>query len=306
MMHFKIMPSLRENISQKFIIFILGVSLIYFFLGNLNKTSSASASLKFEPSSIEAQANQNFSAKIIIDTAGQSVGGAGAKLIYNPTLIAIVSIEPGTPFSDYPTINFDNRSGRAVISGIVPSPDQLFSGKGTFAVVNFQTISSGITEVSFDFEPGSTTDSNIAVTHGNGDVLGEVGELNVNIGEEGGVGEVTPAPVNSEFVSNEVEAPSSFVTKFIEKVKEAFGIKKSTNVDPYKPIPSSSPNQKITRVQPSTQLNQNQSFFASENPLIYILAAFFGITVVLLAYLYIRSRRKKSDSEPPVIIQKDV
>ena len=80
--------------------------------------------------------------------------------------------------------------GQIRISAITPPSNEGFVGIGVFATVNFKAKQNGNTEVAIDFEKGSTTDSNLVETGIAIDILDQVYNLNLTIGENG-----SPIPV---------------------------------------------------------------------------------------------------------------
>lgn len=136
--------------------------------------------LSFVPSELKASIGTTFTVALQIDTAGQAASGVGAKIIFDPAYLQGVSIDQGTTFPNYSTTTIDNTTGRMIISAITSSYYDTFTGVDTFASVTFKVIKNGPTTVKFDFVPGSTTDSNIAVTTGNGDILSAVNSLKIS------------------------------------------------------------------------------------------------------------------------------
>ncbi len=144
------------------------------------KVWAADPSLEFNPSTVNNQIGAPFTVSIMVDTAGYSSGGVGTIINYDPFMISATAIETGTIFTDYPMSSINNERGKITISGIAASADHLFSGSGEFARITFKPNQLGSSDISFLFQPGSTTDSNIAVTFGNGDILTKVNGLKTN------------------------------------------------------------------------------------------------------------------------------
>lgn len=143
---------------------------------------SAEPSLLFNPTQISTTANQDFTANIVIDTAGKDAAGAGAEIFYDVQYLEITKIDTFPIFDTYPTVTQDNRQGIASISGInEPGDKEFYKGKDTLATITFHAKSAGQATVKFNFLPNNTRDSNIAVTTGNGDILSKVNTLQVTI-----------------------------------------------------------------------------------------------------------------------------
>lgn len=141
-------------------------------------------SFTFAPDAFTSRTGQTLVSDIYVDTGGYEAGGAGAKILYDPDVVEVIDIEPGNIFSDYPVLAYDNEAGLMTISGIVGSINQLYSGVGMFARIYWRGLNPGETTATFEFEAGSTRDSNIAVLSGDGDVLGTVNTLAFSLSGE--------------------------------------------------------------------------------------------------------------------------
>jgi len=151
-------------------------------------------SLTFSPSVLNVQGDSEIIASVILNTGGQGVSGAGVRINFDPYYLSAIRIHPSDIFADYPASIIDNEHGKITISGIASSPTDLYNGEGTFADIVFRPYHSGTSKVNFIFTPGDTTDSNIAVMTGNGDILSSVNELTVNITAANGGGASTEIP----------------------------------------------------------------------------------------------------------------
>lgn len=146
---------------------------------------TAKPSFAFDVLKKEVKLNTPFSVDIIIDTAGQEIIGAGARIQFLPDLLQVTSIKKTTLFDDYPSVVYDNKAGRIYVSGIKNSADDQFSGTGTLATITFQAIHTGTDNLRFLFEPGKTDDSNLAVTSAKEDILENVSFATITITETG-------------------------------------------------------------------------------------------------------------------------
>ena len=143
--------------------------------------AQSAARLSFNPGSIKSANGETFVVEIMVNTGGSDVGGVGAKINFDPSMLQVLSITPGNLFGDYPIATIDNSLGKLSISGIVSSANNLYNGAGVFAQIEVKVIGTKSTQMVFDFTPGQTRDSNVAVTYGNGDALASVGSLQVLI-----------------------------------------------------------------------------------------------------------------------------
>lgn len=106
--------------------------------------------------------------------------GVDLVLKFDPNILRVSEsdIQKGTIFPQYPLVSVDP-TGVVRVSGIASGPKGGFTGKGILATINFRAIKLGVSKLSLDFTPGSTTDSNIAA--GSKDLLEEVGNLEVAV-----------------------------------------------------------------------------------------------------------------------------
>jgi len=169
---------------------------------------AAKPSLQFSPAETVITENQTLKITVEMDTAGFDAGGAGAKIIFDPNYLKATQITPGPIFTDYPALITDNIGGRLTISGISAAINNLYNGRGNFAEIKFLALKTGTTEISFEFEPENTTDSNIAVTFGNGDVLAQVNQAKITINPQGDDGPTD----DDEAAADEPQADQSKMT----------------------------------------------------------------------------------------------
>lgn len=162
----------------------------------LTSTSTVSAQssgrLEFSPNLLKGQVDDTLSTEILLDTGGVNALGADTRIYYDPQVIEVTKVEAGSIFGDYPLTAYDNAQGLISISGIAVSNDRLFNGKGVFATVYWHSLASGQSIAYFEFEEGSTKDSNIAILTGNKDGLGSVNSLTFTIGGQGTAERVEP------------------------------------------------------------------------------------------------------------------
>ncbi len=260
-------------------------------------------SMTFVPNVMNTSVGETFTSDIVIDTQGAAIGGAGAKIVFDPDVLSIVSIDTGNIFADYPIASFDNNSGKASLSGIVASASSLYSGKDVLGSITFRATTEGNTAISFDFTPGSTVDSNLAVTYEPGDILNEVGELTVSVSGTSTTSTQAPIPSGSEDVSV-IDKLLQANVSFIDKLLQAVGIKAQYEsvLDPYGPI---------VRQDPKTDPNQRQRYSSSksfqEGKYYIFLLSFFSLVAVLsiisAAVLIYRRKKKGNSQKPPTVHQ---
>lgn len=273
---------------------------ILLLLGNVSSVNAQTARgrIYFNPAVIETANGNEFTTDIYISTDGAETGGAGVILKYNPVFLVPVKITPGFIYGDYPLAAIDDSSGTIRISGVSSSKNSLFSGDDKFAGVSFMALKTGTTSVSIEYEPGSTTDSNIAVTYGSGDILSEVGSLEVSI-VTGGGGDVVMPPMGNadDFAATSSPSGGGFFDGILNRVNTFFGKDPEGTIDPYAPI---------ARRDPITNLGgvgQEQIAFASNRPASPAIIAVVAVVVVFVLLIAVGTfviRRKKNQSATTV------
>ncbi|MFH1088729.1 MAG: cohesin domain-containing protein [Patescibacteria group bacterium] len=284
---------------------ILRVFLLELLIFGVTITSvfSASPSLLFSPADKTVMQNEQFNIDILVDTAGIDVAGAGAIIKFDNSQLAIVQIDPGIIFADYPALTIDNENGRATISAISGSINDLFNGQGVVATIKFQAKTIGQAKVDFIFEPGSTTDSNIAVTFGNGDVLAAVNELKLNIiqANDGSQDDQQTTVVDNQPIKAEIKGIKGWINNIFRSLNLPEPFIVDDGIDESRIMAASlDPNQSITRQAPITDPNQSQqesvnTYYASvaskptiidwlKMPEVYLSLLF--VIVTILGYIY--------------------
>lgn len=126
---------------------------------------------------------ENVSIDIRISTGGHTTDGTDLVLKYDPNFLEATGnniFDIGDVYSQYPNVNIDPKNGLIRISGV--SDDEGFNGTGDFATLNLKAKKDGSTNLSVDYTPSSTSDSNIIETNTTKDILGQVFDLDLNIG----------------------------------------------------------------------------------------------------------------------------
>jgi len=178
-----------KKISSKNIILIILILLlilesfflVYFYKKTKEeKKSSKMASLFFEPKEGKFKVGEEFEVKIFVDTGDYQTDATDVRLNFNPQILQVTKITEGKIYDDYPAKRVDLENGVIIINGIT-SLIKTFKGKDIFAVVTFKGIKPGIANLIFEFEPSSTTDSNVVASGIAKDVLGEVEGASIEI-----------------------------------------------------------------------------------------------------------------------------
>lgn len=300
------------------------LSLLFILALWVNPAAASEASLLFSPNRVELQDNAEVVISVMLNTAGVRVNGAGAQITFDPNYLTAVRVHPSDIFADYPAAIIDNGTGKITISGISASADDLFIGEAKFADLVFRPHRQGTSKVQFVFMPGSTTDSNIAVMTGNGDILAKVNELTITMhgatsGGGDNVGTVTPSVDDSAGTATAAIAATqpSLLTKLkqnemIAVVASYFGWNNvaeqyaaarpgrdavtTMTTDPLAPI---------VRQNPITDPLTTQPVAAApaQSSLIWLWAALALILVLLALWIWMFWRRKQAAQTPPEVFE---
>lgn len=138
---------------------------------------------------LSSNAQPKVGEKIVVSldiTADKLTDGADLIINYDPKLLSVdlssskFPVLPGTIYSDYPVNEVDDKLGVIKVSGISSKKGGV-NPSGIFGTIVFSTKIAGQTKLSFDFTPGSTSDTNIVEAGSGSDVLQKVNNLQINI-----------------------------------------------------------------------------------------------------------------------------
>lgn len=167
---------------MKNVIIIIVIIIISFILPV--SAFAQSATLALSPASGTFNQGCNFSLNITLNTNGAQTDGTDAIVLYDTSRFSATSISQGTLYPDYPGNSIDDNAGKVIVSGLA-SVDKAYSGAGTLATVNFlvkQTAQAGVAQITFNFTPGSTTDSIVAERSTTSNILGSVTNGSYTVG----------------------------------------------------------------------------------------------------------------------------
>lgn len=162
--------------------FVVGISIVPFTITRQEKVTppvttalaKSSASLYLSPPQKTLALGEIFEVAVLLATEDAKVDGVDAVLNYNPKMLKVLKVEKGRLFEEYIPEKVDEEKGRILISGLTFYPQEK---TGTLGRVTFETLKAGTTTIFFEFTPGSTKDSNVALTESNGsDILKKVGD----------------------------------------------------------------------------------------------------------------------------------
>ena len=149
--------------------------------GVMIRLPKAGAVILLDPQTKTVALGETFSADIVLNTAGKPIDGVDIYgLHYDPSILKViddmpnkkgVQIEPGKIISFNAANTVDQQTG-TIKFGQAAAGGKNFTGKGVLATIHFKAIGTGTSYLKFDFQPGSTVDTNAA--HGGKDQLSRV------------------------------------------------------------------------------------------------------------------------------------
>jgi hypothetical protein len=125
-------------------------------------------SLSLTPTSSMASIGQTVTLDVMLDTKGLAVDGLDIfSLNYDPALVEVVdadSTKAGVQITGSPVMQVvSNKAekGKITYSMVVPG-GQTYTGQSKVASIQFKALKAGSANLSFDFTPGATSDTNVA------------------------------------------------------------------------------------------------------------------------------------------------
>jgi hypothetical protein len=130
-----------------------------------------SSVLSLNPQTKTLKVGDTFTSDISLDTAGLPIDGVDIyALHYDPTILKVVDddsvktgtqIKPGKILGNNTVNTVDEKTG-TIKFGQAVAGGTTFKGKGVLASIHFKAIGKGSSYLKFDFNPGSTVDTNVA------------------------------------------------------------------------------------------------------------------------------------------------
>ncbi|MBI2020254.1 hypothetical protein HYS94_02430 [Candidatus Daviesbacteria bacterium] len=149
----------------------------------VQQQTATSVSLNSEKATVKVGEQINTTINLSSDI---KTDGVDLIIKFDPNLLAVSEatagagpVKVGSIYSAYPQ-NLLESPGRIVISGITNQPGGILAN-GVFGTITFKAKKVGVTDISFEFTPSTTTDSNIIESGTGKDVLEKVNNLQLNI-----------------------------------------------------------------------------------------------------------------------------
>ncbi len=149
---------------------------IFFVVAALAITAQPAfaAKLALSPASATKNVGNTFNVDIVLDTEGEAVSGATALINYDKAKLEVVgSVKPETTNLGQVLTNTINTSTGQIRydAGNLGSP---YTGRSVIATITFKAIATGVAQVNFVFNSGSTTNTSaVAAASGPVNLLSE-------------------------------------------------------------------------------------------------------------------------------------
>jgi len=130
----------------------------------------------------EFKAGQSITVDLYVQPASETkVQALDALINFDKDSLAVLKITPllDSKMAEYPQNKFDNLAGKIWFSAILPK--SAIGQRTNIAVLSFTALKPGSTAISFNFQKGKTTDSNVVLENQTTDSLNSVQNLTLNI-----------------------------------------------------------------------------------------------------------------------------
>lgn len=118
-----------------------------------------------------------------VDTGSRATDGVDLVLNFDPKVLeaSAGALVKGAVYPEYPQMKTDAKLGQIQISGISGLQGRSFKGRGNFAAINFKAKAVGDANLTINFSPGKTDDSNVVEAISGNDILETVSNLTVKV-----------------------------------------------------------------------------------------------------------------------------
>lgn len=135
------------------------------------------------PQKIEVKKGEKFTVSVMINSDVYS-DGTDLSLLYDLKFISIVNekipFKAASIYNSYPQNKVESQKGVITVSGITDKKGGVLTN-GLFGTIEFIAKNPGVSKISIDFTPGSTTDTNIINSLTGVDALEKAENAEVNV-----------------------------------------------------------------------------------------------------------------------------
>lgn len=132
-------------------------------------TTAPTATLSLSPQNLQLKTGQTFKLDLNINPNGKAVDGITVKLNYDPSYLEVIDSDKARSGVQIKTTNLfpvslNNTvlSGTITLSSVTNPTGPYVTNASKVGEISFKALKAGSSIVSFDFVPGSTSESNVA------------------------------------------------------------------------------------------------------------------------------------------------
>lgn len=139
-------------------------------------------SMSLSANKTELKIGDTVSVAVLFNSGGHTLDGADLIVKFDPKVLEVFKngLLKGQAFDEYPLLVVDQKAGLISISGINTVKKDL-KGTGVLANIVFTAKAKGQTNLTVNFEPNSTSDSNLVEAGTAKDILEKVYNLGLNV-----------------------------------------------------------------------------------------------------------------------------
>lgn len=140
------------------------------------------ATMSIDPSEVTVSQGSQFTSSISVDLGGREVNGMDAIIKYDPQFLEVVESTNGDLFENLLVNEIDSENSTISITASRLSPETPpININGILAVINFQAISPGNTQIEIIFDKNQTNTSNVTEAVTSDNILTTVSNAQVTI-----------------------------------------------------------------------------------------------------------------------------
>lgn len=140
------------------------------------------ATMSIDPSQVTVAVGSQFTSSISVDVARREVNGMDAVIKYDSQFLEVVESANGDLFENLLVNEIDSDNGTISITASRLSPETPpININGILAVINFQALTAGSTQIEIVFDPNQTSNSNVTEAVTSDNILTTVSNAQVTI-----------------------------------------------------------------------------------------------------------------------------
>lgn len=139
--------------------------------------------IRILPPRINGKVGDTFEVTVQMEATGRVLDGADVHLKFDPTILEVADLLPGTYFSQYPRKTIDNVNGTIKVSAFSSLLLPKLSSVQTLLTLKVKAKRVGSDQLTVVFTQGKTSDSNLVEHKTSLNVLGKAENATIVVGE---------------------------------------------------------------------------------------------------------------------------